>query len=75
MSNPFESDDLEYVVLVNQEGQHSLWPAFREVPIGWEMVGPRGKRQRCLDWIEAVWTDLRPRSLVEKMNEERSGES
>ena len=75
MSNPFESDDLEYVVLVNEEGQHSLWPAFREAPMGWEMIGPRGKRQQCLDWIEAVWTDLRPRSLVKKMNEERSGES
>ena len=75
MINPFESDDLEYVVLVNDEGQHSLWPAFREVPMGWEMIGPRGKRQLCLDWIEAVWTDLRPRSLVKKMNEERSGES
>ena len=75
MTNPFESDDLEYVVLVNEEGQHSLWPAFREMPMGWEIVGPRGKRQQCLDWIEAVWTDLRPRSLVKKMNEESSGKS
>ena len=75
MTNSLESDDLEYVVLVNEEGQHSLWPAFREVPMGWEIVGPRGKRQQCLDWIEAVWTDLRPRSLVKKMNEESSGKS
>jgi uncharacterized protein YbdZ (MbtH family) len=75
MSNPFESDDLEYVVLVNEEGQHSLWPAFREVPLGWEMIGPKGKRQQCLDWIEAAWTDMRPKSLAKKMNEERPGES
>ena len=59
MTNPFESDDLEYIVLINEEGQYSLWPAFREVPIGWETVGPKGDRQKCLDWIETVWTDMR----------------
>ena len=73
MSIPFEDDGLEYVVLVNEEGQHSLWPAFREVPVGWEMVGATGQRQQCLDWIEAVGTDLRPKSLVTKMNDEGIG--
>jgi MbtH protein len=64
MTNPFEDPDARYLVLVNEEGQHSLWPAFREVPAGWAAVGPRGTRRECLDWIEANWTDLRPRSLV-----------
>lgn len=66
-TNPFEDEDGEYCVLVNHEGQHSLWPTFREVPAGWNGVGPVGKRQECLDWIEANWTDMRPRSLVEAM--------
>jgi uncharacterized protein YbdZ (MbtH family) len=63
MTNPFEDQNGEYLVLVNDEGQHSLWPAFRDVPAGWAATGPRGKRQECLDWIEAHWTDMRPTSL------------
>ena len=69
MANPFEDETGEFIVLVNSEGQYSLWPTFREVPPGWTVVGPRGKRQECLDWIAANWTDMRPLSLVRKMKE------
>ncbi len=65
MANPFENDEIDYRVLVNDEGQHSLWPAFREIPAGWSAVGPTGRRQECLDWIEAHWTDMRPKSVIE----------
>ena len=67
MTNPFEDENGEFLVLVNDEGQYSLWPGFRDVPAGWATVGPRGKRQECLDWIEATWTDMRPKSLIEAM--------
>ena len=67
MTNPFEDENGEYLVLVNDEGQHSLWPSFREVPAGWKTFGPRGKRKECLDWIEVNWTDMRPLSLVRAM--------
>ena len=63
MANPFEGAEEEYSVLVNDEGQYSLWPVFREPPQGWVAVGPTGARQLCLDWIEAHWTDMRPESL------------
>lgn len=63
MANPFEGEDEHYLVLVNAEGQYSLWPAFRDVPLGWTAVGTSGARQHCLDWIQAHWTDMRPKSL------------
>ena len=63
MANPFESGEGEYQVLVNAEGQYSLWPGFREIPSGWSRTGPTGARQSCLDWIEVHWSDLRPTSL------------
>ena len=66
MMNSFEDENGEYLVLVNDEGQYSLWPAFREAPAGWTTVGPRGDRPTCLHWIEANWTDMRPTSLVER---------
>jgi len=69
MANPFEDADGTYLVLVNEENQHSLWPAFAEVPAGWTTVdGPDG-RQACLDYVEANWTDMRPASLVAAMAE------
>lgn len=67
MTNPFEDENGEYLVLVNHELQYSLWPLFREIPNGWTAVGPKGNRKECLDWIEATWTDMRPRSLVDAM--------
>jgi len=67
MSNPFENDNGEYQVLVNEEGQYSLWPAFLQIPAGWSVTGPKGKRRECLDWVEANWTDMRPKSLIRAM--------
>ena len=40
VANPFESDDIDYRVLVNAEGQHSIWPTFREIPAGWSAHRP-----------------------------------
>ncbi|MDQ0988583.1 MbtH family protein [Streptomyces sp. V2I9] len=67
MTNPFEDEEGTYLVLVNHEGQHSLWPAFAEVPAGWTVAHPEDSRQACLDYVEENWTDLRPKSLMEGM--------
>lgn len=67
MTNPFENPDANYLVLVNDEGQHSLWPVFADVPDGWKTVFGEAPRQECLDYIEAFWTDMRPKSLIEEM--------
>lgn len=71
----FDDENAEYLVLVNIEGQYSLWPKFKDVPTGWSVVGPQGNKKRCLDWIEETWTDMRPKSLIEKMNAIKAAES
>lgn len=64
-TNPFDDPTGSFVVLVNHEGQHSLWPSFAEIPTGWTTVfGPEAK-DACLAYVEANWTDLRPLSLIE----------
>ncbi|NEA98683.1 MbtH family protein [Streptomyces sp. SID13726] len=68
-TNPFDDDTLEHFVLVNDEGQHSLWPAFAEVPAGWTVVHGRASRQECVAYVEQHWTDMRPTSLVTAMGE------
>jgi len=78
MNNPFDDDDGEFFVVVNDERQYSIWPTFRPIPDGWIAVGTSRKRPDCLRWIEAHWTDMRPHSLVQAMEHaaapEASGE-
>ena len=58
-----------YVVVVNDELQYSIWADGREVPAGWRTEGTRGTREACLEHIEQVWTDMRPKSLRVAMGE------
>ncbi|GAA5038423.1 MbtH protein [Thermocatellispora tengchongensis] len=68
-TNPFDDEDGAFYVLVNDEEQYSLWPAFKEVPQGWRVAfgeGGAGRRE-CLEYVERNWTDMRPKSLRETM--------
>jgi MbtH protein len=60
-------DTTVYQVVMNHEEQYSIWPADLELPLGWTATGFSGLKQACLDHIEQVWTDMRPRSLREAM--------
>ncbi|KAB0265423.1 MbtH family protein [Microvirga brassicacearum] len=65
MTNPFDDDSATFLVLVNDEGQHSLWPAFATVPAGWSIAFGEDSRKACLEYVETHWTDMRPKSLIE----------
>jgi uncharacterized protein YbdZ (MbtH family) len=65
VSNPFDDQDGTFLVLVNDEGQHSLWPAFAEQPAGWTVALAEGPRDAALAYVEEHWTDMRPRTLRE----------
>ncbi|MFA7767447.1 MbtH family protein [Streptomyces sp. NPDC048723] len=64
MANPLDDENGSFLVLVNEENQHSLWPAFADVPAGWKAVFGEEARKACVDYIEENWTDMRPKSLV-----------
>ena len=53
----------EYLSVVNDEDQYSIWPAEMPMPPGWREGGCRGSKDDCLSFIGSVWTDMRPRSL------------
>lgn len=67
-NNPFDDADGRFRVLVNDEGQHSLWPTFAEVPSGWRVVLEDGSRDEALEYVNDNWTDMRPASLKSSMN-------
>jgi MbtH protein len=65
-------DDIDgsaYLVVRNDEEQYSIWPAGRELPLGWHAEGTEGTRKECLDHINEVWVDMRPLSLRQQMEQ------
>jgi len=70
-----EEDTTIYQVVVNHEEQYSIWPEYKDIPGGWRAVGSKGLKQECLDYIKEVWTDMRPLSLRQAMQQTGSGQS
>jgi MbtH protein len=62
-------DARQYRVVRNNEDQYSIWLADRPVPDGWHDEGFTGAKRTCLDHIEAVWVDMRPRSVRLQMEQ------
>lgn len=52
-----------FIVLINSEGQYSLWPASKNIPEGWFGAGFEGNKAQCSEFIERVWVDMRPKSI------------
>lgn len=65
----------KFLVVMNGEGQYSIWPDFKDIPEGWERSGFIGNKEDCLHHIDQVWTDMRPRSLRLAMGEHDSADS
>jgi uncharacterized protein YbdZ (MbtH family) len=69
--NPFDDDNGSFLVLLNDEEQHSLWPTFADVRAGWRVVYGEADRVACLDHNEQNYADIRPKSLRERLAESR----
>jgi MbtH protein len=65
-----DSDFEEFLVLINDEEQYSLWPARLAIPAGWRETGSRGAEEECAAYVDAVWTDMRPKSLRKFLQQE-----
>ncbi len=68
MNNDDREEDTKYKVVVNDEGQYSIWVADRPNALGWRDAARSGTRTACLAYIKEVWTDMRPLSLRKKMD-------
>lgn len=63
MKNVLDNENGVFGVLVNAEGEHSLWPDFAAIPDGWRKVH-NGSRDDCLEYVREHWTDMRPKSVI-----------
>jgi len=71
MNRDDSEDNTDYKVVVNHEGQYSIWPAERENPAGWKDGGKSGSKAECLAYIKEVWTDMRPLTLRKNMEKRK----
>ena len=70
-TNCFDREDETFIVIVNHEGQYSIWPHWKTVPGGWNVIqGVLGDKKTVLDYVEMHWTDMRPLSLRKWMDEQ-----
>jgi MbtH protein len=49
-----------YKVVISDEEQYSIIPVPNSVSKGWRELGKKGSAKECLDYIEEVWTDMKP---------------
>ncbi len=60
--------EVQYYVVKNHEEQYSIWPTYKPIPKGWITVGEGKDKDACLEYIDKVWTDMRPLSLRKQMD-------
>lgn len=56
-----------FKVLINDEGQYSIWPQKKATPAGWKEKGFEGSKDDVAKFIDENWTDMRPASLIKAM--------
>ena len=59
----WDDEKATFVVVINHEGQYSIWPDYLKIPRGWTATGKQGNKQECLEYVDTHWTDMRPASL------------
>jgi MbtH protein len=73
--NVFDDADGRFHVLLNDEGQYSLWPVFLRIPGGWTVMLEDSDRQSALEYVEKAWTDMRPASLADELDAQAPADS
>ncbi|WBO65116.1 MbtH family NRPS accessory protein [Streptomyces camelliae] len=56
----FDDENGQFVVVVNQLNQMSIWPDSKQLPHGWHRTEFSGNKAGCLDHIRETWQDVSP---------------
>ena len=57
-------DPIRYKVVINSEKQYSIVPDTELPTRMWREAGMTGTKEQCLQYIEEVWTDMKPSDLT-----------
>jgi MbtH protein len=53
-----------FAIVANDEGQFSVWPTQRRLPLGWSYIGPTGTRAEMHAWIRQQFVETVPASYL-----------
>ena len=65
----WDDEDATFNVVYNDEGQYSIWHISLPNPEGWKVLGMTGTKKECLAIIDERWTDMRPTSLIDAVQD------
>jgi MbtH protein len=70
MFNEFD-DSVRYIIVLDQDlgTEYCLWPEGKAIPRGWQTIGKSGSKQECINYLQQVWTDMRPLPVHAEMAE------
>jgi uncharacterized protein YbdZ (MbtH family) len=51
-------DGDRFAVVVNERGEHAIWPEAQPIPAGWRATGFVGEAGACQAHVDEVWTAL-----------------
>jgi amino acid adenylation domain-containing protein/thioester reductase-like protein len=63
LRSPWSRTGDSYLIVVNDQEQHAIWPAALRLPAGWHPRSSAMSKQACLDAIASAWQDVAPASL------------
>jgi amino acid adenylation domain-containing protein/thioester reductase-like protein len=61
--SPWSHSGDSYLIAVNGDEQHAIWPAGLRLPAGWRQRSPAMSRRACRATIDDEWPGIAPASL------------
>ena len=65
-------DTHPYAVVLDDEGQYSIWPDDRELPPGWRREGTSGSESVCQAYLDQLKAETRAAALRHWMDEHKN---
>jgi MbtH protein len=53
-------------IVANDDGQFSVWPTHRRLPLGWRHIGPTGTRAEMHAWIREQFVETVPATYISR---------
>ncbi|OTA17445.1 MbtH-like protein from the pyoverdine cluster [Xenorhabdus vietnamensis] len=51
------NDAMNWMVVINDKKQYSVWPVEYEIPMGWIAISRTGTKEECLSHIVKIWPE------------------
>jgi MbtH protein len=61
-----------FAIVANDDGQFSVWPTHRRLPLGWSYIGPTGTRAEMHAWIREQFVETVPATYISRESRQQA---